>query len=413
MMSTELFIAQRLYKERNGERRLSKPAVIIAQWGVAIGIIVMIASICIVVGFKHEIREKIIGFGGHIQVRNYEANFDGESPVTTTPDELQQLRDIQGVKLVQTYINKPALAASGQEFEGIMLKGIGNNYDTSFFASYIEEGEIPLFSDTAASNKILLSRHLANRLNAKVGDKINIYFAQNGVKARRMTLAGIYNTNFSDLDNMLAITDIYTTRSVNNWSSDRSTGIEIKAESIDRIEEARQAVVEQMKKISENHKEQLYIQTVDEANPALFAWLQLLDQTVWIILVLVVGIAGFTMISGLLILILEKTSHIGILKAIGAKNVSIRKIFLYYGIFIIGRGMLYGNIIGLALCYLQQQFGIIGLDPEMYYMSSVPIRFSWSLLPMNVAMFILSVAMLVLPSMFISRIEPSKAIKFE
>ena len=397
-MSTELFIAQRLYKERNGERRLSKPAVIIAQWGVAIGIIVMIASICMVVGFTHEIREKIIGFGGHIQVRNY---------------ELHQLRDIQEVELVQTYINKPALAASGQEFEGIMLKGIGNDYDTSFFASYIEEGEIPLFSDTAASNKILLSRHLANRLNAKVGNKINIYFAQNGVKARRMTLAGIYNTNFSDLDNMLAITDIYTTRSVNNWSSDRSTGIEIKAVSIDRIEEARQAVVEQMKKISENHKEQLYIQTVDEANPALFAWLQLLDQTVWIILVLVVGIAGFTMISGLLILILEKTSHIGILKAIGAKNVSIRKIFLYYGIFIIGRGMLYGNIIGLALCYLQQQFGIIGLDPEMYYMSSVPIRFSWSLLPMNVAMFILSVAMLVLPSMFISRIEPSKAIKFE
>ena len=412
-MSTELFIAQRLYKERNGERRLSKPAVIIAQWGVAIGIIVMIASICIVVGFKHEIREKIIGFGGHIQIRNYEANFDGESPVTATPEELQQLRSIEGVELVQTYINKPALAASGEEFEGIILKGIGSNYDTSFFASYIEEGEIPQFGDSAVSNKILLSRNLANKLNVKTGDKINIYFAQNGVKARRMTLTGIYNTNFSDLDNMLAITDIYTARSVNDWSSHSSTGIEIKAKDPARIEETRQAAAELMEEIADRHNERLYIQTVDEINPALFAWLQLLDQTVWIILVLVVGIAGFTMISGLLILILEKTSHIGILKAIGAQNSSIRGIFLYYGVFIIGRGILYGNIIGLTLCYLQQQFGIIGLDPEMYYMSCVPIRFSWILLPMNAAMFILSVAMLVLPSMFISRIEPSKAIKFE
>ncbi len=412
-MNTELFIAQRLYKERNGERRLSKPAIIIAQWGVAIGIMIMIISICIVVGFKQEIRKKIIGFGGHIQIESYEAINDGESPVTITPVELQQLSNIPGIKQVEKYVNKPALAASGNEFEGIMLKGIGEGYDASFFSSYIEEGEIPHFSDTAASNKIVLSRNLANRLNAKIGNKINIYFAQNGIKARRMILSGIYNTNFSDLDNILAITDIYTTQRVNGWEKEQCSGIAIELHDGTNIEEARSAVVVKMEEIADKHKQQLYAQTVDEVNPALFAWLELLDQTVWIILVLVVGIAGFTMISGLLILILEKTSLIGILKAIGAKNISIRKIFLYYGIFIIGKGIIYGNIIGIILCLLQQQFGIVGLEPEMYYMNSVPIEFSWTLLPMNIAMFIISVAMLILPSMFISRIEPSKAIKFE
>lgn len=412
-MNTELFIAQRLYKKRNGEQRLSKPAVVIAQWGVAVGIIVMIASISIVIGFKHEIRDKIIGFGGHIQVRNYEASNYGESPVTVTAQEIEQLSNATGVKHAQSYIHKPGLIAVGDEFEGVIVKGIGKEYDTSFFASHMKEGEMPQFSDTAASNQIVLSRSLADKLNTHIGETVNIYFVQDGVKARRMTLKGIYETNLSEMDNLLALTDIYTTRRLNNWTNDKATGIEFSVDDYDKVDETRKNISAIMNDIANKNRERLYVQTVEEMNPSLFSWLALLDQTVWIILILVIGIAGFTMISGLLILILEKTNLIGILKAIGAKNLSIRKIFLYYAMFIIGRGMLWGNIIGMTLCLIQQKFGIIGLDPEMYYMNRVPIEFSWILLPTNIIMFIISVSMLVLPSMFISRIEPTKAIKFE
>ena len=412
-MSLELFIAKRLYKTRNGEKRLSKPAVVIAQWGVAIGIIVMIASISIVIGFKHEIQEKIIGFGGHIQVRNYSAWNDGEMPVTAEKEDIEVLKATDGVAHIQGYINKPGLIAAGEEFEGIILKGIGEGYDTSFFLSNIEEGTIPNFSDTIASNKIVVSRNIAQKLNVHLGDKLNIYFVQDGVRARRMTIEGIYNTNMGELDNIIAITDIYTARRLNRWNDNQYTGLEFTVQELNNIDATCIFVGEAMDKVANKHQEQLYVQTVEEMNPALFAWLNLLDQTVWIILVLVIGISGFTIISGLLILILEKTNLIGILKALGAKNISIRKIFLYYSMFIIGRGMLWGNIIGLLLCLLQQQTGIIGLDPEMYYMSQVPIEFSWILIPMNIVMFIISVCMLVLPSMFISRIEPTKAIRFE
>ncbi len=412
-MKLELFIAQRLYRARNGEKHLSKPAVTIAQWGVAVGIIVMIASISIVIGFKHEIREKVIGFGGHIQIRNYDTGNNGEMPVTATKEEQERLARIPGVMHIQGCINKPGLIVAGNEYEGVMLKGIGKEYDISFFSEHLEEGEIPMFSDTIASNKIVISRNIAERVNAHIGDKINIYFIQDGVRARRMTIAGIYNTNLCELDNLIAITDIYTTRRLNSWNNDEYSILEFTVEEYDNIDATRDSVGNIMDKIADSHFEQLYIQTVEEMNPALFAWLSILDQTVWIILVLVIGISGFTMISGLLILILEKTNLIGILKAIGAKNISIRKIFLYYAMFIIGRGMLWGNIIGFSLCLLQQQTGLVGLDPKMYYMNQVPIEFSWILLPMNIVMFVISVGMLVLPSMFISRIEPTKAIRFE
>lgn len=412
-MNLELFIARRLFGTRKGEHRISKPAVTIAQWGVSVGIIVMIVSMCIVVGFKHEIKEKIIGFGGHIQVRNYEAADFGEKPVTVTPDDIGTLESIPGVQHIQQFIQKPGLISVGDEFEGIILKGIGEGYDTTFIASHIVEGSFPHFNDTAASNKIVLSRLIANKLNIAQGDKINIYFVQNGIKARRMTVEGIYETNLNEMDELLAITDIYTTRRLNGWNSNQSAGLEISVTDYDNVATIRDSMISSIEEIADRHRQGLYVQTVEEMNPRMFAWLEVLDGTVWIILVLVLGIAGFTVISGLLILILEKSNLIGVMKALGAQNASVRKIFLYYAMFIIGRGMLWGNIIGFALCLLQQTTGIVALDPTMYYMDRVPIMFTWWLLPMNIAMFIISVAMLVLPSMLISRIEPTKAIKFE
>ena len=412
-MNLELFIARRLFATRKGEKRISKPAVLIAQWGVAVGLLVMILSVCIVIGFKYQVREKIVGFGQHVQVRNYESTAHGETPVTADESLMNALGAIPMVGGVQCYAQKPGLIAVGDEFDGMMLKGVGSGYDLSFFADYLKEGELPQFADTASSGALLLSRAVAGRMNVGVGDKVNMYFVQDNVKARRFTVTGLYETNLSEMDNLVALTDIYTVRRLNGWADDKCTGIEISVADYEFLEAVRDSVVGVLEESALQNYEKLYVQTVEEMNPALFAWLDILDGTVWVILVLVLGVAGFTMISGLLILILEKSNLIGVLKALGSQDISIRKIFLYYAMFIIGRGMFWGNVLALAFSLLQYHFGIVSLDPDMYYMDRVPIGFTWWLVPLNVVMFVLSVAMLVLPSMLISRIEPTKAIRFE
>lgn len=412
-MNLELFISKRLYGTRKGARRISRPAVAIAQWGVAIGAAVMFASICIIVGFKHQIRDKVSGFGGHIQIMDASAGIESEIPIEAGAELMDELATANGVKHVQCYAMKPGMVVANNEYEGIVLKGIGQDFDLSFFAQHIAEGEIPPFNDSIASNAIVLSRSMANKLNARIGDRINIYFLQGGIKARRMSVAAIYETHLSDMDRTIALTDIYTTRRLNDWNRRQATAIEITAEDFDKLYETRNRIDRIVARYAETNGRMLYAPTVEELYPALFGWLGMLDQTVWVILVIVLFIAGFTMVSGLLILILEKTSLIGTLKALGAGNVPIRRIFIYYACFIVGKGLVAGNIIAIVLCLIQLHMKPFALDPEMYYMDSVPIEFTWLLLPMNIGMFVLSVAMLVLPSMLISRIEPTKAIKFE
>lgn len=412
-MNLELFIANRLYGTRKGARRISRPAVAIAQWGVAIGAAVMFASICIIVGFKHQIRDKVSGFGGHIQIMDASAGIESETPIDAGAAFMNELATADGVKNVQCYAMKPGMIVANNEYEGIALKGIGQDFDLSFFARHIVEGEIPQFSDSVASNAIVLSRSMANKLNAKIGEKINIYFLQGGIKARRMSVAAIYETHLSDMDRTIALTDIYTARRLNGWNKEEATAIEITAEDFNKLYETRDRINLTVARYAETNGSMLYAPTVEELYPALFGWLGMLDQTVWIILVIVLFIAGFTMVSGLLILILEKTNLIGTLKALGADNISIRRIFIFYACFIVGKGLVAGNIIAIVLCLIQLHLKPIALDPEMYYMDRVPIEFTWLLLPMNIGMFVLSVAMLVLPSMLISRIEPTKAIKFE
>lgn len=412
-MSIELFIAKRLYASRKGGKKISRPAITIAQWGVSIGLIVMMLSLAIVVGFKSEVRNKIIGFGGHLQITNYEAFANGDSYITLTDEDIAEIGKCDGIAHVQRYVQKPGLLAMGDEYEGVIVKGIGQEYDTAFFERHIVNGTLPSPTDSINGHWIVLSSLIAKKMNCTVGDKVNVYFVQENIKARRMLVAGIYETHLQEMDNLFAITDIETTRRLNGWKSEQASGIEISVTDYEKAEETRNAIAPTIAKIADRAKERLYIQTVEEANPALFAWLGVLDQTVWVILVLVLGIAGFTMTSGLLILILEKSNLIGILKAVGAQNFSIRKVFLYYACFIIGKGMLWGNIIAILLCLLQRHTGIVALDPEMYYMNCVPIEFSWIMIPMNVFMFVLSVAMLLVPSMLIARIEPTKAIKFE
>ncbi len=412
-MSLEFFIAKRLYSARKGEKRISRPAVAIAQWGMAVGTIIMIASICIIVGFKNEIREKVYGFGGHMQVAGVSTDNRSEGSLIADNALLKDLKEVEGVVKVQPFIQKTGMIVANNEYEGIAIKGIGKEYDCSFINSCIIEGEMPEFTDTASSGKIVISKSLADKMQSKIGDKITIYFIEGGMKARRLTVAAIFRTHITELDNALSFTDIYTARSVNDWKKDEVSAIEITIDDYSRIDDVRMQINRIGAEHANRNGDRISTPTIEELYPGMFTWLGVLDQTVWIILILVICIAAFTMISGLLILILEKGNLIGILKAIGAKNVSIRKIFIYYACFIIGKGMIIGNIIGIALCIVQQQTGLISIDPEMYYMDRVPIEFSWLLIPMNVLMFIISTAVLVLPSMLISRIEPTKAIKFE
>lgn len=411
-MNIELFLARRLYGTRKGGRRISRPAVAIAQWGVAVGTLVMFVSICIIVGFKQQIRDKIIGFGGHIQVMSYDALSDGDASVAADSLFVSELMAIDGVEHVQRFAVKPGMLVGNDEYEGIALKGVGGDYDLSFIKDNIVEGELPAWSNDRASNAVVLSRSTANRLELNIGDKVNIYFLHDGVKARRMSIAAIYETHLSELDNVMALTDIYTVRRLNGWGSDECSGLEISIADYSDMEYAGTrvgAVVERRNSFGTK----MYASAVDELYPSLFAWLSVLDQTVWLILILVLFIAGFTTVSGLLILILEKSNFIGVMKAVGARDISISRVFLYYSCFIIGKGILWGNVIAVAVCLLQQQFHIVALDPSMYYMDCVPVEFTWLLVPMNIGIFVLSVLMLLLPSMFISRIEPTKAIKFE
>ena len=411
-MSLELFLAQRLYSTRKGGRRISRPAVAIAQWGVAVGTLVMFVSICIIVGFKQQIRDKVIGFGGHIQVMSYEALSDGATPVRADSAFLEELLSVDGVEHVQPFAVKPGMVVGNDEYEGILLKGVGCDYDLAFVKDNVIDGELPVWSNDRPSNAVALSRSTAGKLRVNVGDKVNVYFLQDGIKARRMTVDAIYETHLSELDDIMALTDVYTVRRLNGWDSDEFTGVELAVNDYDMVDFVSAGVNEVVERNNSNG-DSLYAPTIDELYPSLFAWLSVLDQTVWLILILVLFIAGFTTVSGLLILILEKSNFIGVMKAIGSRDVSIARVFLYYSCFIIGKGILWGNVIAVVLCLLQQQLQIVGLDPSMYYMDCVPVGFTWLLVPMNIGIFVLSVLMLLLPSMFISRIEPTKAIKFE
>lgn len=412
-MNVERFIARRLYKNENDGQRVSRPAVVIAQVGVALGLAVMIVTICVSLGFKHEIRSKVVGFNSHIHVSNIEASLSYEtSPINVDDSLLQAVAALDGVRHVQRYVTKPGIFRTNEDFLGFVLKGVGEEYDLSFFDSYLQEGSLD--SLRTSNNALLIARPMADKLALKVGDKIDTYFIEQTIRARRFTVCGIYETGFGDFDNLIAVSTIATVQSLNRWDSCQVAGIEVALDDYDRLSDGAYRVGQFFDAYGQQHKEGYYVQTIEEQNPSLFAWLDILDVNVWMILLLMLGVAGFTVISGLLILILERTQFIGILKALGSPNISIRRAFLYLSAYIIGKGMLWGNVVGLTLCAVQKWTGLIPLDPKNYYLDCVPIEFNWVfLILLNVGMLVLSVAMLIVPSHLISKIYPSKTIQFE
>lgn len=415
-MDWKLFVARRIYRSKEGSREVSRPAVLIATWGIAIGLAVMIVAVAVVVGFKHEVRDKVVGLGSDIAITNFDAQKSYETvPIVAGDSLMAVLQATDGVKHVQRYSTKPGMIMTEDNFLGMVLKGVSQEYDWTFLKEHLLEGEIPVFTDTASTNRTLVSRTIANKLNLHTGDKLYTYYIEDdNVRARRLEVAGIYQTNFSLYDDLFLLTDLYTVNRLNNWKADQVSGIELEVMEEGRLESVREDIRQQVDMYTDRYGNTYYTQTVEESNPQIFAWLDLLDMNVWVILILMTGVAGFTMISGLLIIILERTNMIGVLKALGADNLAIRKVFLSFSVFLIGRGMFWGNLIGLSFVGVQSIFRVFKLDPVTYYVDSVPVEFNlWWWLLLNVCSLIVSVLMLVGPSYLITRIHPAKSIRFE
>ncbi len=415
-MNLEFFIARHIHFQQENKKNMSKPAVRIATIGIAVGLMVMLIAVAVVCGFRKEIQEKIIGFGSHIQVTSFENNNSYEtSPIIVDSTIEQTIRNIEGVRHIQKFATKPGIIKTENDFQGIILKGIDHEFDWNFFASNMVEGDkIELHPDSANSTNVVISKILSDMLHLKVGDGFITYFIQNNVKARKFNVVGIYSTDFKDFDKMFILCDLRQVQKLNDWERDEFSGIEVLVNNYKQTDLIADKIHSKTANRFDDNGGTYYTRTIQELNPQIFSWLNLLNTNVLLILILMSLVAGFNMISGLLILILERTNMIGVLKAMGMNNTSIRKIFLYQSIFLIGKGLLYGNILGFIVCFIQKQFGIISMNPDIYYLSEVPILFNpvlWILI--NVFSFIISMLMLLGPSYMITKIKPSKSIKFE
>lgn len=414
-MRFNLFVAKRLFNDKGGVRNVSRPAIRIATAGVAIGLAVMIVSVCVVLGFKSEIRSKVIGFGSHIQIINYESISSGVSKPVAFPDSLiRELRQVPGVSHIQRFSNKGGILKTDDAFEGILLHGVGAEFNADFLKSNLKGGEIPVFSADSATNRIVVSQTIADRLHLSCGDRVFAYFFDGNVRARRFTVSGIYQTNLSEFDDNMVFTDLYVCNRLNNYATDQYAGVEITVDRFDDVDLVAGSLVGKVNHLVDEYGAGYATMTIRELYPQIFDWLDLLDVNVWVILILMVAVAGFTMISGLLIIILERTNFIGVMKALGATNRSMRHVFLYFAAFIVGRGLLWGNVLGIGLVVLQYYFNIVHLDPATYYVDAVPVLFNAGyILAINAATAFISVFVLILPSLLVSRIHPAKSIRFE
>lgn len=415
-MNFPLFIARRIYGNHHNERKVSRPAIVIAVAGIAIGLMVMIVSISVVLGFKHSIQNKVIGFGSHIQVTNFMSQMSANDyPIVIDDSMMNVIKKMPVVKHVERYAYKQGILKTDHDFLGVTFKGVGQEFDSTFIHHSMVEGSIPTFSDSVSSNRILISKIMADKLNLKCGEKIFAYFIdQSGVRMRRLTIQGIYQTNLNQYDESICFADLYTVVKLNGWNADQTSGAEVSLTDFNKLDQTEKNFIKTVNRTTDKYGETYASQTIRDANPQIFNWLDLLDVNVVIIIVLMIAVSAVTMISGLLIIILECTNMIGVMKALGSTNTSIRHIFLWFSTFVIGRGLLIGNAVALALIFLQNQFKIFKLDPSVYYISAVPVEVNLPLfLALNVLTFALCVLMLVAPSYLISKISPTKSIRYE
>ena len=415
-MNLPLFIARKIYGQDGDRREVSRPAVTIATVGVAIGLAVMIITVSVVFGFKHTIRDKVVGFGSHIQIENFMTQQTASPlPVCISDTLMRQLQQTEGVSHVARYALTQGILKTDDDFLGVVFKGIGADYDLRFLSTNLVEGRMPKFGQTPSKYPLLVSRMMADKLGLKVGDKVFAYFiGMDDVRARKFTIEGIYQSDMTQFDQSLCFTDFSVPVKLNGWESDQCSGAEVQVSDFDRLDDVATRIVKLVNSKADRYGEIFTSQTIYEAYPQVFSWLSLLDINVWIILALMVAVAGFTMISGLLIIILERTQMIGVLKALGMRNATVRHTFLWFAAFIIGRGLLWGNVIGIGLVVLQRTTGFIRLDPTSYYVDRAPMELSIPVIAaLNVATLLICLFVLIAPSFLVSHIHPARSMRYE
>ncbi len=406
-MRAETFIAQRLYFTSADRQRSSKPAIKVALLGIIIGIMVMILTLCVVVGFKRTITDKVACFGAHIQVTNFDNNNTFElKPIEVTDSLLLRLQSIPHVLSAERFYVKPGIIKTDDQFEGIVLKGLEA---WQRFSNTVIEGHLP-----SEPNHIMLSQSLCHKLKLNINDKVYCYFVGDNVRVRRLQVCGIYLTGFQEADNLYALVVPQTISQLNGWNDSQTSGVEILIDNTKHLEEAS----DQVWYATANHLDEqgnaFYSQTLEQLNPQIFAWLDLLDMNVIVILFLMIAVSGFNIISGLIILILDSIRLIGTLKAMGADNRFVRRIFITQASMLILKGMLWGNVIGLGLAAVQYFTHLIPLDAATYYVSSVPIAFPWlALLILNIVVLLICFLILLAPSAIITRISPAEVMRYE
>lgn len=409
-------IARRLYSTPDKTKKVSNPAIKIAMAGIAIGIAVMVISVAVVFGFKHTIKDKVIGFGSHITVGNFLSMHGFEqAPVVMSDSMVAVIKGIEGVKSVSPYTVTQGILKTDNDFLGVQIKGVGENFDTQFISENIIDGRLPKFSMTKSSKEILISKTQADKLQLKAGDDVFAYFIKGeNVRTRKFNVVGIYQTNLSAFDETLSFTDFKTTQKLNEYCEDEADGAEVLIKDFSQLDVVAKRFVKSINRKIDRNEETYSSETVLYMYPGIFSWLDLLDLNVWIILGLMVAVAGFTMISGLLIIILERTNMIGLLKALGMRNQGIRHTFIWLALFIVCKGLVIGNILALILMYLQKFTGIIKLDPSVYFVAEVPLEINYPvILLINICTFIICSLILILPSMLVSHISPAKVMRYE
>ncbi len=413
-LNNEYFIARRLISDKESSRKISRSIVRIAVFGISLGLAVMIITVAVVTAFKQEIRNKVIGFGGEIQLVNFDSNPSYETkPVSRNLPFLKELKKYEGIRHIQAFATKPGIIKSTDEIQGIVVKGVGPDYDWAFFNQNLKEGTVLSLNDSITSNSILISAKNAKLLHLKTGDDLIMYFVQDPPRMRKFKISGLFETGLEEFDKTFAFADIRHIQKLNNWGKDSITGYEIFIKDFDKLDDA----TYQVKLLSGYKMDEAgnMIKVMDIRNkyPQIFDWLNLFNLNVTIIIVLMLAVAGINMISGLLVIILERTNMIGILKALGATNINIRKIFLYLSGFLVLRGLLWGNIIGLTICLLQKKFHLLRLDPSAYFLSTVPINFEFFyFFLLNIGTLVSVLLILLIPSFIIARISPEKTIRY-
>ena len=411
-MNLEYFIAKRLITSKDYKSSISAPIIKIAISAIAIGMVMMIVSVATGIGLQQKIREKVSAFNGHIVISNYDNNQSEVTlvPVSTKQNFYPKFTSVPGIAHIQAIATKAGIIRTETAFEGIILKGVGKDYKWNNIKEYLVSGKLPNFSKEI-NQDVVISQFLANRLNLKVGDSFNTFFIkeeQNKLPlSRRFKITGIFNSGFQEFDATYIIGDIRHLQRINKWSKDEVGAFEVFVNDFDNIEETGEQVYEQTSST-------LDTKTIIEKYSYIFEWLQLFDFNIIVILVVMILVATINMVVALLVLILERTQMIGILKALGADNWSVRKIFLYNAFYLIIRGLFWGNLIGISLLLIQQNFGIIKLNPENYYVNQAPVYLNFGyILVLNLLTITICFLVLLIPSYIITKISPVKAIRYD